>query len=118
MMREILSHPFWDSLTIAAAGVGFLAAVLFVGRYQRDEDFGWWKNSDGSPNLFGRFLMIRKILLSLLFALIILNRIFPGWTGREAVTAILFTAFAVHTFVPYRLLTEAQKERREMSKRE
>lgn len=108
-MEQVLASPFWDWLTIAAVGIGLVAAMLFVIRYQIEVGFSWWRQPNGKPNHFGRFLMIRKLLLSALFLLILTNRVFPGWHGREAVTALLMLGFAVQTFVPYRLLISAQK---------
>ncbi len=108
-MEAALSHPFWDVLTLIAVGTGLFAALLFVVRYQIEVGWTWWRHPNGGPNHFGRFLMIRKVLLSCLFALVLANRAFPGWTGREAVTALLMACFALQTFVPYRLLVSAQK---------
>ncbi len=112
-MESVLASPFWDRLTIAACVIGLVAALAFVVRYQHDAGFTWWRQPDGKPNLFGRFLMTRKILLSALFMLLLANRLFAGWDGRQAVTAVLMLAFALQTFIPYRLLSEAQRERRE-----
>jgi hypothetical protein len=109
MVKAILESPFWSHLTIGAVLIGLIAALAFVVRYQYQAGWSWWRHPDGTVNLFGRFLMIRKLLLSTLFGIILLNRLLPGWTGREAVTALLMLAFALHTFVPYRLLSEAQK---------
>lgn len=108
-MKELLASPFWDSLTIVSVVIGLIAALLFVIRYQYEVGFSWYRHTDGGPNHFGRFLMFRKLLLSGLFLLILANRVFPGWTGREAVTALLMFGFALQTFVPYRLLVTAQK---------
>jgi len=108
-MRAFLESPFWEYLTIAAVIIGLVAAVAFVVRYQYEVGFSWWRQPNGKPNHFGRFLMIRKILLSALFVIVILNRLFPEWPAKEAVTALLMVAFAVQTFVPYRLLISAQK---------
>ena len=110
-MEGVLASPFWDWLAIAASAIGLVAAMGFVLRYWHDTGLTWWRHLDGRPNLFGRFLMIRKILLSGLFALILANRFAPDWEARRAFTAILLFGFALHTFVPYRLLTEAQKAR-------
>lgn len=108
-MEAFLSSPFWGWLTLIAVWIGLAAALAFVVRYQAVAGWTWWRNPDGTPNLFGRFLMIRKILLSVLFCVVLLNRYAPGWDARAAVTAVLMLGFALHTFVPYRLLTEAQK---------
>lgn len=109
MMLEILHSPFWEYLTIAAVIVGLIAALAFVVRYQYEVGFSWWRHADGEPNHFGRFLMIRKFLLSMLFIVILANRVFGEWPGRAAVTALLMVAFALQTFVPYRLLLSAQR---------
>jgi D-alanyl-lipoteichoic acid acyltransferase DltB (MBOAT superfamily) len=111
-MEAFLQSPFWGWLTLAAVVIGFIAASAFVVRYQWVAGFTWWRNPDGTRNLFGRFLMIRKILLSVLFIVVLLNRLAPGWHAQKAVTAVLMAAFALHTFVPYRLLTEAQRASR------
>jgi hypothetical protein len=110
-MHGFLASPFWDWLAVTASGIGLVAALAFVTRYWHDAGSTWWRHLDGTPNLFGRFLMIRKILLSGLFLIILSNRFAPGWEGRRALTAILLFGFALHTFVPYRLLSEAQKAR-------
>lgn len=110
-MEHALAHPFWDVLTLAAVGIGLVAAMLFVVRYQVEVGWSWWRHPDGKPNHFGRFLMIRKILLSGLFLLVLANRAFGEWTGRSAVTALLMLGFALQTFVPYRLLVSAQRAR-------
>lgn len=112
-MTEILLSPFWEYLTFASVVIGLIAALAFVARYQYQAGWSWWRHPDGTVNLFGRFLMIRKILLSALFIVVLLNRLAPAWTAREAVVALLMLAFALHTFVPYRLLTEAQKAQKE-----
>jgi hypothetical protein len=105
MIHEILTWTGWNWITIGACAVGWVAALLFVIRYQI-ESRGAWRT-----NPFGRFLMTRKILLVCLFSLIISNRLLPGWEWRIPITAVLMCAFAVQTFVPYRLLVEAQQER-------
>lgn len=103
-MRGLLESDFWNWLTVGSVAVGLVAALVFVVRYQFEAGFSWWD----SP--FGRFLMIRKILLSCLFALVLLNRIIGMWPGRAMVTALLMFAFALQTFVPYRLLVRVQRE--------
>ena len=109
-MDWILNSPFWEYLTLGAVIVGLLAAILFVVRFQYEVGFGWWKHRNGEKNHFGRYLMMRKLLLSALFTLVLVNHLAGfAWAGREALTAILMVAFALQTFVPYRLLIEAQR---------
>jgi hypothetical protein len=108
-MREILTSDFWDWLTIGSVVIGFVACVAFVIRYQIEVGRSWWRLPDGTVNHFGRYLMVRKVLLASLFGLILTNRVIGSWEARPAFTAILMFAFAVHTFVPYRLLISAQR---------
>lgn len=116
-MEAALEHRVWDHLTLSAVFIGLIAALAFVGRYQYEVGFTWWRSRDGQPNHFGRYLMIRNLLLSSLFLLILANRVHPGWTGRSALTALLMLGFAFQTFVPYRLLVSAQKaQERERSR--
>lgn len=109
-MRAFVNADFWNYITAGAVVVGLIAALAFVVRYQIEVGFTWWRHNDGEPNHFGRFLMIRKILLSGLFLLVIVNFLTDRqWFGREMLTALLMVCFALQTFVPYRLLISAQK---------
>lgn len=103
----MLDSPFWDWMTIGAVGLGLLAALVFVIRFQIEVGWSWWR----SP--FGRFLMIRKALLTALFTIVLLNRIVGDWPIRGPITALLMLAFAVQTFTPYRLLMRVQREQDE-----
>lgn len=103
-MRAFLDSPLWEWLTIGAVVVGLVAALTFVVRFQVEAGWSWWN----SP--FGRFLMIRKVLLACLFVIVLLNRVLEGWPARNMVTALLMLAFALQTFVPYRLLVKVQRE--------
>jgi D-alanyl-lipoteichoic acid acyltransferase DltB (MBOAT superfamily) len=108
-VEAFLNSPFWGWLIFASVVLGLIAAALFVIRYQLEVGSRWWKNEDGTPNSFGRFLMIRKALLAGLFSLVLANWLLPDWPGRRMVTAILMFGFALQTFVPYRLLISAQR---------
>jgi hypothetical protein len=110
MLAEFLAWEGWYFLTGVASVIGLFACLLFVVRYQVETGGGWWRHADGRPNPFGRFLFFRKVLLACLFALALANRFFPGWEARDFVTAVLFCAFAIQTFTPYRLLVKAQSE--------
>jgi predicted ferric reductase len=103
-MRALLDSGFWEWLTIGSVGIGLVAALVFVVRFQMEVGWSWWS----SP--FGRFLMVRKILLACLFVLVLLNRTLEGWPLRNMVTALLMLAFALQTFVPYRLLVKVQRD--------
>lgn len=103
----MLDSPFWGWLTVGAVALGMLAALVFVIRFQAEVGWSWWR----SP--FGRFLMIRKTLLTGLFSVVLLNRLIGDWPGRSALTALLMLAFAIQTFVPYQLLMRVQREQQE-----
>lgn len=105
MITDALLHPVWTWITMAAVVVGLVAAVWFVIRLQMEAGWSW------RTNPFGRYLMTRKALLAVLFLVVILNRIGPDWWDllRAPVTAVLMAAFALQTFVPYRLLMAAQR---------
>lgn len=110
MMTEFLAWEGWRTVTGFAATVGLFASVLFVVRFHMKTGGSWWRHPDGRSNPFGRFLFFRKTLLSALFLVVITNRVFPGWSAQNFVTALVFMAFAIQTFVPYRLLLQAQKD--------
>lgn len=118
-MSAVLHWPGWDWLMVFACGVGAAACLLFVVGFQR-ESRGAWRTTP-----FGRFLMMRKALLACLFVLILVNRAVTGqvvmrdaWPGQSLVTSLLFTAFCLHTFLPYRFVIEAQHERMARERRE
>lgn len=98
----------WDWLQVIACGVGIVAALLFTGRYWHEA------GRDALKNPFGRFMLTRKALLSCFFTLVLINRAHSGvvspdeWTGQDFVTALVFAAFALQTWQPYRLLMEAR----------
>lgn len=110
MLSSFLAWEGWSFLTGVASVVGLFACLLFVARFQVETGGAWWRHPDGRPNPFGRFLFFRKALLAVLFLLALANRLAPGWEAQGFVTALLFSAFAVQTFVPYRLLLQAQNE--------
>jgi hypothetical protein len=103
-MRTVLDSQFWNWLTVGSVGLGLIAALVFVVRFQMEAGWSWWN----SP--FGRFLMVRKLLLACLFIIVLLNRVLDAWPARNMVTALLMLAFALQTFVPYRLLVKVQRE--------
>ena len=99
----------WDWLQVIAAAVGFFVCVLFVTMYLYTAGKDAWNNP------FGRFLLVRKSTLSLLFLFILFNRYKSGivvgpdlWTGQDAFWAILLSVFAAETVIPYRLMVSAQ----------
>lgn len=103
-MRDLLDAEFWNWLTVGSVVLGLVAALTFVIRFQIEVGWSWWR----SP--FGRFLMVRKVLLSALFTIVLLNRTLEHWPARSMVTALLMLAFALQTFVPYRLLVKVQQQ--------
>ena len=108
-MVGILAWHGWDYGTVVACALGVFAAGLFVVTFYRDAGRDAWSNP------FGRFLLVRKLLLVGLFELMLVNRSVGGvvredtWHGQDAATFFVFMAVAVHTFVPYGILLEAQR---------
>lgn len=109
-MSDFLAWECWTGVIYFACVVGFFASALFVVRYHISSGGTWYRHTDGRPNQFGRFLVFRKTLLAVLFVIVVTNRVTPDWAAKEFVTAIVFLAFAFQTFVPYRLLLQAQKD--------
>jgi hypothetical protein len=111
VLNDLNAWVGWDWIALVASVIGLIASGLFVVRYWISTGGHCWKNP------FGRFLITRKMLLVGLFSLILFNRYQAGtvhlpdsWEGQGLVTAILYSAFALHTFVPYRLLVNAQQQ--------
>ena len=113
-MDPFLAWQGWRDITIIACGVMVVGCVLFVIAYQARVGWGWWRLEDGTPNRAGRYLMSRKLVLGAIGALVLSNRLWPGWEWRPVVTAVLMSTFALQTFVPYRLLVKAQDDPRAM----
>lgn len=112
MLVDLLRWDGWRPLTIAGCVVLAVACLVFVVAYQWKVGWSWWRQPDGSVNLFGRYLMTRKLLELALVAVVLSNRVWPGWLGREMAVAALMWAFALQTFIPYGLLLKAQAETR------
>lgn len=98
-----LEHEMWKWVTIASVVVGMIASVWFVVRYLSEAGKAAYRNP------FGRYLLQRKIILASLFGVVLSNQIFGQWPGRRMAVALLMVAFALQTFVPYRLLMDAQR---------
>lgn len=118
-MLDLITSAWWDHLALLALPVGLVASLTFVIRYHTLVGRSWWRMDDGTPNYFGRFMMERKLTLALLFALLLAGRVASGRVFREvpesfpgygAALALLLWAFAIQTFIPYRLLLMAQEE--------
>lgn len=112
-MHQVIDWVGWDYIAVGSSALGLVASLLFVIDFKRRTGKAW------RDNPFGRFLMVRKALLACLFTLVLFNRFQTGgvvqadaWAGQSMVTAVLWTAFALQTFIPYKLLVEAQHELR------
>lgn len=106
-----LWSPLWVHGIIFMVALGTLAALLFVADYQRRVGWTWWRHQDGEANLTGRWLMVWAISRVLVLGLTLINFAAGPWPGMLPVSFLVMTFFALHTFVPYRLLAKAQERR-------
>lgn len=106
-----LWSPFWVYGILTMCVVGFFAALLFVADYQRRVGWTWWRHRDGTVNLTGRWLMTWAVSRVLVLGLTIVNWAAGPWPGALPASFVVMTIFALHTFVPYRLLAKAQERR-------
>lgn len=106
-----LWSPWWVHGILVMVAVGTLAALLFVVSYQRHVGWTWWRHRDGEVNLTGRWLMVWAVSRVLVLGLTLINWAAGPWPGVLPVSFAVMTIFALHTFVPYRLLAKAQEER-------
>ena len=86
---------WFEKLSMLVTGIGFYNCVRFVWSYGRLRNFQGsplWKSS---PH--GRYMMWTAAVLGSLFALILSNRLFPGWPGREIVTLALYVTYVAFT---------------------
>jgi len=105
-MHDVLYHQLWDYLVLIACIAGLVLAAWFAISYQA-QSRGAWRDT-----AVGRFLMTRKILLAVLFATILSYRLFGDWPGRRPIVALMLVAFAFQTYLPQKMLMEAQRARR------
>ncbi len=91
---------------LALCVLGLLGCLVFVIGYQV-RSRGAWRDSDA-----GRWLMIGRAEKAALFALVIVNQLFPAWPGRQFVTVAIFTVFVALTWWPSRLLSKAFRPQR------
>lgn len=105
MWHNVLYHPLWDWIVFGACGVGMVLAGWFAVSYQI-QSRGAWRETRA-----GRFLVTRKVLLFSLFASVMSYRVFGDFPGRRVLVALMLVAFAFQTWVPYRMLMDAQAER-------
>jgi hypothetical protein len=78
---------------------GILTTAKFIFDYMRASGMRWWCDADGRPNHAGRFLMISRINLLVLLAVVVINRWFDAWPGRDAITLFLIMSFIVQATV-------------------
>jgi hypothetical protein len=105
---KFLMWDGWDYGVVLACAVGLFACALFIIRYGVEAGRSMWDNP------FGRYLMTRKLVLMALFGYILFNRWVGGieledkYPAQDLAAFVIFGAFALQTFVPYRLLMNAQ----------
>jgi hypothetical protein len=93
-------------------GIGLILCLIFVIAFHIKTG-GFWRRSEA-----GRWLMLGRVNILLLFSFVLLNRRwewFFEWAGREWVLFGLYTLFALQTLWPLRLLwhEEPLPDRRE-----
>lgn len=103
-MRAVLESTLWVYGVLVMCLVGLAGAIIFIISYQRTVGWTWWRFRDGDPNSFGRFLMIWSWTRVGVLGLTVTNALFPPWPGQLPLSFLAMGAFAIHTFVPYRLL--------------
>lgn len=105
----MLDWAGWDYGIVLASIVGVVASVTFITGYSAKAGKSAWNNP------FGRFMLSRETLLFVLFSQVLANRLIGGivrpdvWPGSGLVAFVTYGLFAIHTFMPYRLLIEAQR---------
>lgn len=103
--------PWWIYGTLVMCAVGLLAALLFVGDYQRRVGWTWWRQEDGTRNLTGAWLMAWGVSRVLVLGLTLVNWAAGPWPGMLPASFLVMAFFCLHTFIPYRLLAKAQDRR-------
>jgi hypothetical protein len=91
-----------DMIFMLLTVLGIVGCLTFVSTYWIKTRGAWLKNE------VGRFLVITYATLGSLFALIMVNRIFDQWPGRQIITITLFTAYVIFSWWPLRLLFRNQ----------
>jgi hypothetical protein len=82
-------------------GVGLALCLIFVVAFHIKTGGAWWRSEAG------RWLMLGRANMVLLFAAVTANRAsaaFARWEGRQWVFLCLYGLFALQTFWPLRLL--------------
>ena len=104
-MSEFLAWPGWIDLSLLACFVGLLLAASFVVRYHHRTGGAWHRTPEG------RWTLYRRAMESAVFGLTLVNYFFPTWPGALFASFLLLAGFALQTYVPHRLLTQAQRAR-------
>jgi len=97
---------WFEKLSLMVTTIGIYNCARFVWVY-RVRSHGGWR---GSPH--GRYMMFAALVLGSLFALIISNRLFPGWYGREVVTVGLYFTYVAFTGWLNRLLDTSYPDKK------
>lgn len=97
-----------DVIITIISAFGLVGCVSFMISYHRRSGGDWRRNE------IGIWLMLSRLNLGLIFALLLSNRLFGDWTGRQEVIIALAGLFALQTFWPSKFLWRAT--RRESSR--
>lgn len=82
---------WFERLSLMVTTIGLYNCARFVWTYRKRSHGGW------SATSHGRYMMFTALVLGSLFALIVSNRLFPGWYGREIVTIGLYFTYVAFT---------------------
>lgn len=91
-----------DIATLIISLFGLGGSLLFVILYHIRTN-GHWRRSE-----IGIWLMFGRANIAALFALLVINRVFPNWPGRVEITLAIAALFAIQTWWPSKLLWSQQ----------
>ena len=102
-MSSFLGWSGWSTLTLVAATGALVGCVAFVVRYVTVTGGAWRDEPEGRWMVYGR------AIIAALLALVIVNRLWPGWAARGAVTFVFMALFAVQAYWPLVLVNRAHR---------
>lgn len=95
-----------DIFAIVLTGIGFLNCMIFC--------LAYWVRTRGQwiRDEAGQFLMLFFGCLGFVLGLVLANRIFGEYPGRQILVFVLYFALVMATFWPMRLLWTSRREKK------